>query len=233
MLFDEGHALENAAEERRGNGSMNSRLISICAIACLLAGAATVSATSAEKVKNDKVRVEEVRLLTGAWETLPDHRPTVLVYLAGTDAKLSFADGTQRREKIERGESVPEPASLRAIANSGPIPLHYVRVEFLTGGSGEMWHMTGLPPDDKLLFEDRYSRTYEIRVAAHAREPQHTHHDRVTVCLSGAKLEHTLPDGSVQPSTLTTGEIAWRPAQTHSGHNVGDTDLRVIAIEPK
>jgi hypothetical protein len=25
----------------------------------------------------------------------------------------------------------------------------------------------------------------------------------------------------------------WRPGQTHEGHNIGDTDLWAIAIEPK
>jgi len=207
--------------------------MSICAAICLLTGAATLSAKSVEKLKNDKVRVLEVRLGAGAWETVTDGRPSVLVYLAGTDAKLSFTDGAKRQEKIERGETVPEPAALRAIANAGPTPLHFIRVEFLTGGSDETWGMSGLPPNYKQLFENRYSRTYDIRIAAHQKEPRHTHHARVVVCLSGAKLEHILPDGRVQPSTLATGEIAWRPGQTHVGHNLGDTNLWVIAIEPK
>jgi len=61
----------------------------------------------------------------------------------------------------------------------------------------------------------------------------HSHHDRVVICLSGAELEHILPDGQKQTATLKTGEIVWRPATTHVGHNLGKTDLWVIAIEPK
>jgi hypothetical protein len=53
------------------------------------------------------------------------------------------------------------------------------------------------------------------------------------VCLSGAQLEHILPDGEKQPSTLETGEVVWRLGATHIGHNMGRTDLWVIAIEPK
>jgi hypothetical protein len=53
------------------------------------------------------------------------------------------------------------------------------------------------------------------------------------VCLSGAELEHILPDGTHQPSTLETGEIVWRLGATHVGHNLGTTDLWVIAVEPK
>jgi hypothetical protein len=53
------------------------------------------------------------------------------------------------------------------------------------------------------------------------------------VCLEGAELEHILPSGEHQPSSLKSGEIGWRPAATHIGHNMGHTDLWVLAIEPK
>jgi hypothetical protein len=36
-----------------------------------------------------------------------------------------------------------------------------------------------------------------------------------------------------QPSTLKTGEVVWRLGGTHIGHNLGHTDLWVIAVEPK
>jgi hypothetical protein len=84
-----------------------------------------------------------------------------------------------------------------------------------------------------MLAENQYARAYDIRILPHTFEPQHTHHDRVVVCLSGAELEHILPDGTHQPSTLETGEIVWRLGATHVGHNLGTTDLWVIAVEPK
>jgi hypothetical protein len=96
-----------------------------------------------------------------------------------------------------------------------------------------MWGRDGFAPASQMVFEDQYSRTYNIRVAAHAWEPLHSHRGRVVVCLSGASLEHILPDGSVQPTTLKTGEVSWRQAQTHKGHNLSDTDLWVVAVEPK
>jgi hypothetical protein len=61
----------------------------------------------------------------------------------------------------------------------------------------------------------------------------HSHHERVVICLSGASLEHVLPDGRKQPSTLETGQIAWRLGGAHQGHNMGTTNLWVIAVEPK
>jgi hypothetical protein len=81
--------------------------------------------------------------------------------------------------------------------------------------------------------ENQLARVYSIRIPSKGFEPQHTHHARVVVALSGAHLEHILPDGTKQPSDLKTGEIVWRPAATHTGHNMGDTPLWCIAIEPK
>jgi hypothetical protein len=34
-----------------------------------------------------------------------------------------------------------------------------------------------------------------------------------------------MPDGREEPSTLRTGEIAWRLGATHIGQNLGTTDL--------
>jgi hypothetical protein len=108
-----------------------------------------------------------------------------------------------------------------------------VRIEFRGAGIDDTWGAAGLSPNYKPLFENRYARVYDIRIPAGMREPQHTHHDRVVVCLSGAQLEHLMPDGRIEPSTLATGEIAWRRGGTHIGHNLGKTDLWVIAVEPK
>jgi len=121
----------------------------------------------------------------------------------------------------------------RVIRNTGSVNLHYVRVEFPGAGSKETWGRTGLAPNYKMLVENQYARVYDIRIPAHTNEPQHTHHDRVVICLSGAKLEHLYPDGRREPSSLATGEIAWRRGATHIGQNLGDTDLWVIAVEPK
>ena len=110
---------------------------------------------------------------------------------------------------------------------------HFVEVMFLGAGSSETWGTAGLPANYKVLFENRYARVYDIRVAAGQREPQHTHKARVVITLSGAELKHVMPDGKEEASTLKTGEIVWRAAATHIGMNLGKTDLRVIAVEPK
>lgn len=200
----------------------------------MLAGVAPLCAATTEVFKNDKVAVSEVKLAPGEKEPVAGDHASVVVYLAGDDAQVEFADGTIRHEAVMRGATVNEPERAGVLTNTGHTPMQLVRVAFLTAGSAdEMWGMTGLPPNYAMIFEDQHSRTYNISISPHEWEPLHTHHARVVVCLSGAQLEHVLPDGSIQNSTLKTDEVTWREAQTHKGHNLGDTKLWVIAIEPK
>jgi len=202
-------------------------------IAIAVAGAGPATAAKVELVKNTKVVVTEETLTPSESETVTGNRASVVVYLSGDESEITFAGGPARRETITRGETVNEPAWAATLTKTGWVTLRLVRVEFLTAGNNVKWEMTGLPPNYKLIFEDEHSRTYDIRIAAHTWEQKHTHHDRVVVCLSGARLEHVLPDGSRQVSSLRTDEVVWRSAQTHKGHNLGKTDLWVIAIEPK
>ena len=199
----------------------------------LACGAEASAAQTTLEFSNNKVKVTREVLAAGAREPMALGHPSVVVYMEGSSAEIDLANGIKRHVEIARGKTGEEPAETGTLVNDSANRLVLVRVEFLTGGSDVMWGASGLAPNYKVLLEDRYSRTYDIRMAAHGSEPEHTHHDRVVVCLSGARLVHVLPDGSRQPSTLKTDEIGWRVAQTHEGHNLGDTDLWVIAIEPK
>jgi hypothetical protein len=198
-----------------------------------MAGAHSLGAATTQEFQNQKVAVTEETLAPGESETLTGAHPSAVVYFAGDQAELKYKNGSVHQETIRRGETLNEPAHAGTLVNTGAHPLRLVRVEFLTAGGDATWGRQGLPPNYHILFEDRYSRTYDIRIPAHAREPQHTHKDRVVIGLSGASLEHILPDGRIQPSTLKTDEVVWRLGQTHVGHNVGDTDLWAIAVEPK
>lgn len=212
---------------------MRNRLWFLCASAGVILAITAPAGLLSEEFSNAKVVVTKSAIPPGKSEALAVQHPSVVVYLQGQSEVTNLANGSQHREEVTRGMTVREPAETGTLLNTGSTPLVFVRVEFLTAGGQENWGTTGLAPNYKVLFEDQYSRTYDIRIPAHAQEPQHTHHDRVVICLSGASLEHILPDGRKQPSTLKTGEIAWRQGQTHIGHNMGDTDLWVIAIEPK
>ncbi len=189
-----------------------------------------VFAATTDAFRNEKVIVTEEALALGEQERSPGHmRASWRSQRRRSRAKS--ADGTVKNRAVQARHDQRAGRAL-TVKNSDTCRCGCARGA-LTAGSDETWGTTGLPPNDKVLVEDQHSRTYEIRIAAHAVEPQHTHHARVVVCLNGAQLEHVLPDGTRQPSTLKTDEVTWRLGQTHTGHNLGDTDLWVIAIEPK
>lgn len=214
----------------------NSLMVIALFVSCVSTARA---ATSIEKIHNDKVVVTEVTLAPGQREAGPHLYPSIIVYMTngrvmqGVVPDLPSPRSVQYPHSVEEGQAVSSGVGAKSIANAGTASLHFVRIDFLTAGSQETWGKTGLAPSYTVLVENQYARAYDIKIPAGAFEPQHTHHDRVVVSLSGAELEHILPDGTHQPSTLKTGEIVWRQGATHVGHNLGKTDLWVIAVEPK
>jgi hypothetical protein len=199
----------------------------------LAAVPAAMATSSQEKIQNNKVVVTELSLSPGDGVSIPGKHAGMVVFLDAGTAAFVGALGSPRPQPVERGQILALDTPGETIRNSGSQTLNVVRVEFLTPGLQQTWSMAGLSPHYTMIVENRYARAYNIKIPAQSFEPQHTHHDRVVICLSGAELEHILPDGSKQPSTLKTGEIAWRLGATHIGHNMGHTDLWVIAIEPK
>lgn len=205
--------------------------VGVAAFFAAIAG--PVFATTTEVIKNDKVVVTEVTLAPGEKEPVAGHHASVVVYKAGEKAEIRLDGGRVEHESIVRGEAVKEPAKAGILINTGAVPLKLVRVEFLTAGGNAMWGRAGFAPSYQMLFEDQYSRVYNIRSAPNEWEPQHTHHDRVVVCLSGAQVEHVLPDGSIQRVVVKTDDVLWRQEQTHKAHNIGETELWEIVVEPK
>ena len=203
--------------------------ISAVILACFVCIAS--AAVQTEKVRNEKVAAFDCTLRPG--DTLNIKDPSVTVYFQGGSLEITPQAGKPREVSVKPGDTVFRPAQAGVIKNTGAAEIHFARVDFLGSGGPETWGTTGLAPNYKLLFENSYTRVYDIRIPAGTNEPQHTHKNRVVVCLSGAQLRHLMPDGREEPSTLQTGEITWRLGATHIGQNLGTTDLWVIAIEPK
>jgi quercetin dioxygenase-like cupin family protein len=212
---------------------MNSRTWSCGLGFILLSIPGVLVAGPTAKVRNEKVLVLEQALAPGETVAFPPDRAGAVVYLDGGPIELTPPEGKPRTETVKRGDAVFLPPRVGGMKNAGVSALRIVRVEFFGKGSSESWGMAGLSPHYRLRFENPYGRVYDIRIPAGTSEPQHSHHDRVVICLSGAELMHEMPDGRKESSTLKTGEIAWRRGGTHVGHNLGKTDLYVIAIEPK
>ena len=192
-----------------------------------------LAATPTPLIKNDQVIATEETLRPGQAEAAGNGLPSITVFLSDGVVQRTPDGGKPVTTPVKRGEVIfrrPRDGKLTA---TGAAEMRLVRVEFSGAESKVVWGTTGFGPDSKMLVENGYVRAYDIRIPAGKNEPQHTHHDRVVVCLSGAQLRHLLPDGHEEDSTIKTGECLWRRGQTHIGKNIGATDLWVIAIEPK
>lgn len=200
----------------------------VCAV---LASWAVATAAPVEKIKNERVVAQEETLPPGT-ESVGSGWPCAIVLLSDGSIETNVG-GKATMRAVKRGEVIFREAKHGAVRVTGTVPLRFVRIEFPGSGDESVWGTKGFAPDYKLLLENRYARIYDIHIAAGSSEPQHTHRDRVVVCLSGAKLRHLLPDGHEEDSSIETDDCLWRKGQTHVGKNIGTTALWVIAIEPK
>lgn len=88
---------------------------------------------------------------------------------------------------------------------------------------------------------DKYQTVFEnslVRVLRYRDEPgatTHLHHHPcfVMYVLGSFARELTFPDGSQRSRKFQAGEVAWMPAQSHAGHNSGDTPTDALLFEVK
>ncbi len=202
-------------------------------LAALLVFSAFSPAAEVEKVRNDKVVAWEDTLKAGEKIGRSSGKPALLLYLGDGKLEVTPSGGTRTVVEAKPGQVKFEPRGIGEIKNAGSSELKILRVDFIGQGSPERWGRTGLSSHYKLLLENDHVRVYDIFIPAKSNEPQHTHKNRIVVCLSGAELTHLFPDGRTEVSTLKTGEVAWRKGSTHIGQNHSANDFHAIAIEPK
>ena len=90
------------------------------------------------------------------------------------------------------------------------------------------------PQTYKLLFENKQVRVIEEHLKPHEKEPIHSHPYGVLACfLTAAHFKTTLSDGKTAEGSQKAGDTVWRDPVTHSGENIGDTEIEEIMIEPK
>jgi quercetin dioxygenase-like cupin family protein len=78
----------------------------------------------------------------------------------------------------------------------------------------------------------------EVRVLEYSSKPgqkeaMHSHPAVLLYVLQGGKLKSTTPDGTSKEIEYKTGDIQWRDAVTHTGENVGTTEMKSLLIEVK
>jgi hypothetical protein len=90
------------------------------------------------------------------------------------------------------------------------------------------------PQTYKLLFENEKVRVIEEHLKPHEKEPMQSHPYGVLACfLTDAHVRTAFLDGKAAESSQSAGDMVWREPVTHSGENIGDTEVDEIMIEPK
>ncbi len=92
----------------------------------------------------------------------------------------------------------------------------------------------GLLPG-KVLLENDHVVVIESLTAPKEIGAMHKHAlAALVVCVEGAKMKETLPDGSTRTFDRQPGDVMWRDAGLeHSEANIGPTRLRVVAVQLK
>jgi beta-alanine degradation protein BauB len=90
------------------------------------------------------------------------------------------------------------------------------------------------PQTYKLLFENNKVRVIEEHLKPYEKEPMHFHPYGVLACfLTDAHFRTTFSDGKAAEGSQKAGDAVWRNPVTHSGENIGKTEIDEIMIEPK
>ena len=85
----------------------------------------------------------------------------------------------------------------------------------------------------KVVFENERVRVLEYLDHPGDRTTPHAHPDSVMYTLSSFRRRLYGVDDASRDVELQAGFTAWLPAQTHAGHNIGETDTHVIFVELK
>ncbi len=76
-------------------------------------------------------------------------------------------------------------------------------------------------------------RVLEYRSKPGDKEAMHSHPAGILIVVNAGKFRSTTADGKSTDLEYKGGEVVWRDAMTHSGENVGTTELHTYLIELK
>lgn len=89
------------------------------------------------------------------------------------------------------------------------------------------------PEKYKIVFENERVRVLEYRDEPGEKTSPHEHPDSIMYTLGSFERRLIGGEGESRDVTLASGEVRWLDAQTHSGHNTGDTPTHVLFVELK
>jgi beta-alanine degradation protein BauB len=86
-------------------------------------------------------------------------------------------------------------------------------------------------------FKERLNNAH-VRVLEYSSKPgqkegMHSHPAILLYVIQGGKLRSTTPDGTSKEIDYKAGDVMWREAITHTGENIGTTEMKSLLIEVK
>ena len=85
----------------------------------------------------------------------------------------------------------------------------------------------------RVRFENDRVRVLELCLKPGQREKQHSHPQYVLYALSDYRVRNTKADGTAQIFSRKAGDVYWGEPVTHSGENIGNTEVRAVIVELK
>jgi len=86
-------------------------------------------------------------------------------------------------------------------------------------------------------FKERLNNA-QVRVLEYSSKPgqkeaMHSHPAILLYVIQGGKFKSTTADGTSKEIDYKTGDVIWRDPITHTGENIGTTELKALLIETK
>jgi beta-alanine degradation protein BauB len=103
------------------------------------------------------------------------------------------------------------------------------------GASGAATDDPAVTDGDKyhVLLENEHVRVLRYHDEPGAKTRLHHHPDFVMYALAPFRRQLTFPDGTRRQRIFDTGDLAWMPAQSHIGENIGANPTDVLLVEIK
>jgi hypothetical protein len=89
------------------------------------------------------------------------------------------------------------------------------------------------PNNYKVVFENDRVRVLSFHAHPGGKWPLHAHPDMVVVSLDAYMVRNVVPGAEPTVRETKRGDVAWIPARSHTGENIGSTDMDCVLVELK
>jgi beta-alanine degradation protein BauB len=89
------------------------------------------------------------------------------------------------------------------------------------------------PQKCKVLLDNDRVRVVQVVNEPGGKVPMHSHPPYIAYALTSGTEKLTSPDGEVVINNIKAGHATWSNGATHTGQNIGKTEIRVLLIELK